>query len=746
MILAGLYAVIGVVLLAMAARMALGLGEGLPPSIYTQWLMGGATICACLALVWRVVAVPEQRMLWLALTVGVAAYMLGSLLWAFWIERLEQPPFPSYSDPLWLAIYPLGFVTVVGLLRAQVGRIGINLWLDGLVGALATAAVAGAVVLGRLSVGAEGTLVAVITSMAYPLGDLFLIGVAFAAVVVGRGHMTGAVAVLVTGFVFFTAADIIYLKSVAAGDYTTGVGANLFWLAGIALLSLAAWRRVPALPGASATGRLVESVPTALAVVAVGLLFANHLTPVDSVTVGLASLALLVAMIRLARSAREERLLYESRREAQTDDLTGLPNRRALNAACSVLLEPGSVKKPALLLIDLNDFKEINDTLGHEAGDHVLTELGRRLNDDLRPGDMLVRLGGDEFAVLIEDCDDPSDAEAAGWRLLSTMEGSFPFMGLNLRVGASVGIACAPVHGSTLRELLQGADIAMYRAKLGRSGVQLHDGTTDRSSHERLELAGELDRALAMGQVVAYFQPQIDLASGRLAGVEALARWHHPQRGTLGPASFISAIEQMNLSRRFTLHILEEAATLATELAKAGLRVPVSVNLAAANLMDEALVGDLADLTRVHGLGSDWLRLEFTERILMADPDRAIALLHAVRAIGVGVSLDDFGTDYSSLSHLSRLPADELKIDRSLVSQLTTDPRVCTIVASTLAMGRALGIRLVAEGVEDAETLELLKEIGCDMAQGFHIGRPMPAADLLTWADGSHLDRVKANS
>lgn len=745
-ILAGLYAVIGVVLLAMAARIALGLGDGLSPAVYTQWLTSSALVCACLALVWRVVAVSEQRGLWLALSVGITAYTLGNLLWAFWIERLEEPPFPSLSDPLWLAIYPMGFVTIVGLLRAQIGRIGTSVWLDGLVGALATAAVAGAVVLGRLTEGAEGTPAAVITSVAYPLGDLFLIGVIFAAVLVSRGRVTGAVGVLAAGFVFFTAADVTYLRAVAAGDYATGIGANFFWLGGMALLTLAAWRRVPAMLGFSTVGRLAESVPTVLAVVAVGLLLADHVTPFDTVTVGLAGMTLLAAMARLAWSAREERLLHESRREAHTDDLTGLPNRRALNTAASILLEPGSVRKPALLLIDLNDFKEINDTLGHEAGDHLLVALGRRLTAELRPGDLLARLGGDEFAVLIEDCDDPSDAEAAAWRLLSTMEGSFPFMGLRLRVGASIGVACAPVHGTTMRELLKGADIAMYRAKVGRSGVQLHDGTTDSSSHERLELAGELDRALVTGEVVAYFQPQIDLSSGQLAGVEALARWNHPVRGTLGPTSFIAAIEQMNLSRRLTLRILEDAAKLAAQLAKAGHSVPVSVNLAAANLIDEALVGDLTDIARVHGLRADWLRLEFTERIVMADPGRAVALLHAVRAIGVGISLDDFGTDYSSLSHLSRLPVDELKIDRSLVGELTTNPRVSTIVTSTVAMAHALGVRLVAEGVEDAETLELLNRMGCDFAQGFHVARPMPAVDLLSWTEGRHLDRLKVSS
>ena len=738
-ILGGLYAVIGISLLAMAARALFGLGAGISEVVYTQSLLSAALVSACVALGWRVIAVPEQRHIWLPLTAGVAAYTLGTLLWAFWLGRLEEPPFPSLADPLRLAIYPLGFMSIVALLRERIGRIGVNLWLDGLVGALAAAAIAGALVLGPLTEGAEGSFAAVVTSLAYPLGDLFLIGVVFAAVLVSCWRVTGAFIVLAAGFVSFTAADVIYLRAVAAGDYATGLEANFLWLCGIALLSLASWRRVPILPGSSPMGRLAESVPTVLAVVAVCLLLLDEVARLDTVTVGLAGVALLVALARLARSAREERLLHESRREAHTDELTGLPNRRALNAAAAALLEPGSNRKAALLLIDLNDFKEINDTLGHEAGDQLLTALGLRLTAQLRPEDLLARLGGDEFAVLIDDCDDPSDAQATAWRLLSAMEKSFPVMGINLRVGASIGIACAPMHGSTPRELLRGADIAMYRAKVARSGVQVHDGSLDADSRERLAIVGELDRAFDAGEIISYFQPQIDLRTGQLAGVEALARWEHPALGTLGPGTFLAAVEQMNLSRHLTLRMIEEAAGLAAECAAAGLCVPVAVNLAAANLMDDALVGDLADILRVRALPSDWLRLEFTERIVMADPDRAIGLLHAIRAIGIGISLDDFGTDHSSLSYLNRLPVDELKIDRSLIADLATNPRTLAIVSSTLAMAHALELRSVAEGVEDRETLELLGEMGCDVAQGFYIARPMLAADLVSWAKGRRL-------
>jgi diguanylate cyclase (GGDEF)-like protein len=733
-ILRGLYAVIGACALAIAARTVFGLGAGLPETLYTQWLMSVATVSAAVGLVWRVIAIPEQRCVWIPLAAGIAAYALGAILWAFWLERLEAPPFPSVSDPLWLALYPLSFVSAVLVLRAQIGRIGANLWLDGLVGALSSAAITGALILGAVIESAEGSFAAVLVSIAYPVGDLFLVGILAAGLLMSRWRLTAPTILMAAGFIAFGAADALYLKSVATGALETGLAPNLFWVVGVGLLALSAWHPVPALEGRSALGRLVEAVPTALGIVAVGLLVVDRFTRLDGATLGLAVAALVVALLRLSRSAREERLLHESRREAHTDELTGLPNRRALNAAVRARLTPASARTAALLLIDLNGFKELNDALGHEAGDQLLAGLARRMADALRDGDMLVRLGGDEFAVLIDDCDDPSDAEAAAWRLLTQLEEPFPILDLQVRVGASVGIACAPLHGSSSRELLRRADLAMYRAKTARTGVQTYDGTTDGSSSDRLALAGELDRALAMGEIVPYFQPQVDPRTGRLTGLEALARWEHPDRGTLGPGEFLPAIEQTNLSRRLTLRMLEAATDFAKELAAAGLDAPVSVNLTAANLMDDALVGDLTDILRTRDLSSDRLRLEITEGTVMADPDRAIDLLNRIRALGIGVSLDDFGVDHSSLSYLNRLPVDELKIDRSFIAGLTTDARTAAIVASTLALTQTLDLRSIAEGIEDQDTLELLGAMDCDAAQGFHIARPMPGADILRWA------------
>lgn len=325
-ILRGLCVVIGGCVLAMAARVVLGLGSGLSDAIYTQGLMSVAALGAAVGLVWRVIAVPEQRGVWIPLAVGVVAFALGTVLWAFWLERLEEPPYPSLADPLWLSIYPLGFVSALMVLRVHVGRIAASVWLDGVIGALATSAAAGALILGPLTENAEGSFAALLTGLAYPVGDLLLVGVLVAGLLISGGRPTATSCILAVGFVAFGAGDVIYLKSLAVGDNVTGLVPNLMWAFALALLTLAAWTRISVLPGPERPGRLVAGVPTALAVVAIGLLVVDHVIGLDAGTVGLAAAALLMALLRLARSAREERVLHQSRRDALTDELTGLPN------------------------------------------------------------------------------------------------------------------------------------------------------------------------------------------------------------------------------------------------------------------------------------------------------------------------------------------------------------------------------------------------------------------------------------
>jgi diguanylate cyclase (GGDEF)-like protein len=718
--------------LAFAAGAVVGDHGPVPVGRLNDWAMTLLAAGAAITVVLRVALVASQRRVWLPLAIGLTSYAIGTALWNLSIQHMADPPFPSVADPLWLALYPLGYATLVLSVRAQTGRLSASVWLDGLIGTLSVAAIGAALLLGAILGDATGSVAAVATNLAYPLGDLLLAAAVVGGFVLTGGRVNRAWVLLAAGYVAFLAADVLYLKATVEADYVTESVENLLWSAGVVLLARAAWAPVPG--PVSGRARLAAPVPSMFAVAAVALLVYDHFARIDGVSLTLAVTTVLAAMIRLMHTVREESRLWDTRRLARTDELTGLPNRRALADALDQALESDDIEAVGLLVIDLNGFKELNDTLGHEAGDQVLRAVGLRLREALRPGDVLVRLGGDEFAVVLDDCGSSAGAEVVATRLLCALEGAFPVLGISVQIGASVGVACHPEHGRTAGELLKRADVAMYRAKAARTGVERYDGSQDERSAERLALAGQLGSAIASGEIVPYYQPQVDPRSGHTIGVEALARWVHPAHGVLGPGQFLPAVEQSNLSRLLTLSILEQAVAHCAQWREDGLDFPVAVNLSAANLVDDAFDADVAEILERHGVPADRLTLEITENIFLSDPERALTLLRRLKAMGVRLSLDDFGTRQSSLSHLDRLPVDELKIDRSFVAELTSDPRTAVIVASTVDLAQRLGLHAVAEGIEDVATWSALSAMGCPAIQGYLIARPMPYAEFAAWA------------
>src|SRR3712207_6467639 len=385
-----------------------------------------------------------------------------------------------------------------------------------------------------------------------------------------------------------------------------------------------------------------------------------------------------------------------------------------------------------MLLLDLDGFKEVNDSLGHHAGDHLLRQVGPRLRPALRSGDVLARLGGDEFAVLVPEAG-IDEAEGLAERLRQLLLQPITVEGIRLHVGVSIGVASAPVPAATVEELLRCADVAMYAAKAGRTGVHVYVPDPRGGTGDRLRTMEELRTALERDdQLEVHLQPQIDLDSGRVVGAEALVRWQHPVRGLLSPGELLPAAEQAGLLRPLADTVLElslrAAARWWPERA-----VPVSVNLSAANVTDLDLPGKVAQALVRHGLPSAALTLELVEDTLMADPDRGRQVLGELRRLGVRTSIDDYGTGYSSLAYLRHLPADELKLDRSLTHDVGTDLRAAAIVGHTVALVHELGLSLVAEGVEDDATGLVLRDLGCDVAQGYAIARPMPVEDFLLW-------------
>jgi diguanylate cyclase (GGDEF)-like protein len=415
--------------------------------------------------------------------------------------------------------------------------------------------------------------------------------------------------------------------------------------------------------------------------------------------------------------------------QALHDALTGLPNRTLFSHRIEAVLHAGrrSDRIAAVMLIDLDHFKEINDTLGHHAGDRLLQEVAERLHASLGEFDTVARLGGDEFGVLLPDLPDPEAASAVAQTLLGQLREPFSIDGLTLEVDASIGIACAPEHGSDVEQLNQRADIAMYAAKEGGRGHVMFEPQLDRYSPRRLSLAGSLRSAIADGEIVLFYQPKALLSNGKITGVEALARWRHPRLGLIGPSEFVPIAEQTGLIGPLTSHVLEEALNQVREWSEQGEELSVAVNLSARSFLDAQLASEIPKLLERTGVPARLLELEITESMLMLDPSRAKATLERLSAIGLSLSVDDFGTGYSSLANLKRLPVDGIKIDKSFVIDMPHDPSDAAIVRSTIDLAHNLGLRVVAEGVESHEAWRRLEDLGCDLAQGFHVSRPVPA-------------------
>jgi diguanylate cyclase (GGDEF)-like protein len=457
--------------------------------------------------------------------------------------------------------------------------------------------------------------------------------------------------------------------------------------------------------------------------------------PVVAVASSFSLLLLPLMMLPIAAVHRSAKLAAERERQALHDGLTGLPNRLLLNDRTGRALDDaartGAIT--AVLLIDLDHFKEINDTLGHYVGDQLIRAVGARLREAMREGDTVARLGGDEFAVLACELAGRADAEQVAHRLVTALTSPFTIDGVRLDVQASVGIALAPDQGTDGPTLMQRADVALYAAKEHRGTYAFYSPDRDSHSVQKLALLGELREGVNDGQLRVFYQPKCDAATGVLVGMEALVRWQHPTRGLVYPDDFIPIAENTGLIGSLTLEVLNQSLRFARLLRDAGTPLGVAVNISVRCLTDLELPRQVAGLLGRWGVPPESLTLEVTETTIMIDPTRTMTVLGLLRDLGVSLSIDDFGTGYSSLAYLKRLEANELKIDRSFVFTMTSNSNDAVIVRSTIELGHNLGLRLVAEGVEDAETWTMLKALGCDVIQGYHLSKPLPESEVLSW-------------
>jgi diguanylate cyclase (GGDEF)-like protein/PAS domain S-box-containing protein len=441
-------------------------------------------------------------------------------------------------------------------------------------------------------------------------------------------------------------------------------------------------------------------------------------------------------------------LREELDRQLHQDTVTGLPNRAALLEDAIEIVRAATPGRPAaVLLLDLDEFKLINDSLGHAQGDDLLAQVGPRLRAVLRPGDIIARLGGDEFAVVLAGAGEDGATRVAE-RLLAQLEDGFLVNGVDLFVQASIGVAVSHRPGreepATAETLLREADVAMYRAKQNHLQVAVFDPGQDGASTSRLGLSAALRSGISRGELVLHYQPIVDVVDGRVEAVEALVRWDRPGHGLVSPAEFLPLAEETGLVVPLSLAVLDLAAAQAATWARSGWRVPVSVNLSPHWLQHADVPEQVTAALARHGVDADQLRLEITEDAVLVDPKESLPHLRRLYEMGIRLSLDDFGTGYSSMTHLRSLPVDQLKVDRVFVRSMTTTEEDAVIVHAAIELGVGLGMSVVAEGVEDADTLAGVVAAGCTLAQGYHLARPMPATDVLPWVTSHFPDTLLA--
>ena len=711
------------------------------PAVLEPWrdLVLGNLVFLLPAGVLVVRACLEGRDGWWAwsLAAGVLSFFGGNVYY-LWRSSRGEVPFPSWADLGYLGIYPfLVAAVLLGLARLERGT-GRAVLLDGLVGALGTGAVA-SLALSPLLHPTGGPLAAAV-SVGYPIGDLLVVSAALGALGVLGLRRAGLFLGLAGGFVVFAVADVTYAYRLALGTYEVGTWLDALWAIGVGVIASTAWRMDPPttvrVPGVTSLAVSVLAASAAVIVLVTAPLLDGGPSPV-----ALAAVTLVGCAVRMVLAFAQLRQLSSLQTQAMTDELTGVANRRALYQHLDRLLDsghgaeaspPGRSPRVALAIVDLDRFKEVNDSFGHAAGDQLLRTVSGRFTRALERQPwpfLLARLGGDEFAVVLHDVSRAEDLIAVATSLHETLHERVPVDGTSLHVQASVGLASAPAHARTRGDLMFAADVAMYSAKATGEPICLYSPAAAGDRRERLTLAEELYDALERNQLTVEYQP-IVRDDDTVVLAEALVRWDHPVRGRLDPPAFLHIAERNRLTSAITARVLGLALSDVARWSAQGWRVGCSVNISATDLRDEHIVALVAEALLAHAVPPELLTLEITETALMRNPAQARRVLNELHQLGVLLAIDDYGTGYSSLEYLLQLPIQMLKLDRAFSVTVSDDRRAGEIVRSTVQLAHALGLQLVAEGVENQATVDRLGQLGCDLMQGWHLGVPVSAAEF----------------
>lgn len=698
------------------------------------------------------------RAAWVALTVGLIGWAAGDAIWAYYELVLHRFPFPSPADAAYL-ILPIGACTAMLLFpAARSAQSQLRLVLDGVIVAASLFLVSWLTVLQPVyAAGAESRLGMVI-SLAYPASDLVVLTVAAYVLVRSGSYQRPSLILFTLGMACIALSDSIFVYLAANDRYSSGDPIDIGWVAAALLIAVAA-----AAGRVDPTGeRDVVQLPSWASVwlpyvplMAAGIVGAAQ--PIELLRSGAVQLVTGVLVVTvLARQflavSENRQLVATIAEQALRDSLTGLANRDLfhdrLNHAMQLRQRDG--RTVAVIAVDLNDFKLVNDTLGHPAGDELLIRSGARILDCVRVGDTVARVGGDEFAVLAEG--DVDQCHLIAHRLVAAFDQPFLIEGRDLLMRPSVGLAIADSDdaGLSAEELYKRADTAMYSAKRSRVGevtaytpeLEFADdvdartvGRSDRAGEDtgpaRLRLLGQLRHAIDHSQLDLVFQPQFDLRTGKIVGVETLLRWPHPERGVLGPEEFLHLVRRHGLMGSVNAFVLGGALEVAKRWHTAGAEIPVAINLFAPAIADLSLPDRITHALRDRGLTPAALTVEVTEDVVVSNIDSARTVLNRLRESGTRVSIDDFGSGYSALSYLRDLPVDEVKLDRSFVTSVLVDGRAAAVVSAVVELAHSLNLTTVAEGVEDAATANRLRELGCDIGQGYYFSAPLTADEVL---------------
>lgn len=711
-------------------------------------LLSAAALVAARA--WRVAA---ERWAWLLIAAGMTSTGLATIVYVVWAHEGQ---IASLADPLWGAFYPLVFAGFLLLIRQRLRYVPPGVRIDAVMVALTVGAVATALTSGPTEPATTGSQASAFAGSAYPVGQLLLLALTAGSLAILGFRTERRWALLVAGLVLYALTNVIYLFKLLDGSYTEGTWIDLLWPGAFLLIAVAAWTSATHPGLRPKVGRAPLLLPVVCTIVALGVtVLANG----DRLPVVLAALSLTAVAARFAVTFRDVSAMAQSHHHAMTDELTGLSNRLAVATALTAATfdEPGGTRwdrrgaKLGLVLLGLDQFQEIAASLGRSVSDELRYRVANRLARSVRPADLLARVGNDEFAVLLTQAD-LTTARAQAGAFMDALRAPFALDHITVQVDASIGVAMWPDHCAHPQELLGCAEAAMAHARTMTSHIAVYDAAADLHTNHDGQFIADLRNMLApngreappadshngdevpdAGMLTCYYQPKIEASDESVHSVEALVRWRHPARGLLLPDQFLPAAEHAGLMRPVAALVLDMALAQIRSWRDQGITLTVAVNLSTTNLLDLGVVETIARLLRTHDLPAESLILEITESTLTTDSQRARGTVAALRRLGTRLSLDDYGTGWSSLARLQDLSVDELKLDRVFVARLARDPRSIAIVRSTVALAHSLGADLVAEGVEDDATLRALRRYGCNITQGNVHSAPLPPEEFQRW-------------